>query len=103
MLAIEEKPADPKTDFAVTGAYMYSSDVFSVIKTLTPSGRGELEITDVNNHYIKTGSMRWSECVGEWTDAGTFASLHHANKMVRDLPIPEVLAPIMARDCRSYP
>ena len=82
VLRIEEKPADPKSDFAVIGIYFYDSTVFDIIKTLVPSGRGELEITDVNNHYINRGEMTWNELEGWWTDAGTFGSLLHASNLV---------------------
>ncbi len=82
VLQIEEKPANPKSDFAVIGIYFYDSTVFDIIKTLVPSGRGELEITDVNNHYINRGEMTWNALDGWWTDAGTFESLLHATKLV---------------------
>ncbi len=82
VLKIEEKPADPKSDFAVIGIYFYDHTVFDVIKTLVPSNRGELEITDVNNHYIDRGEMTWGELDGWWTDAGTFESLLHATNLV---------------------
>ncbi len=82
VLNIEEKPSEPKSDFAVIGIYFYDSTVFEVIKTLVPSNRGELEITDVNNHYINRGEMTWGELDGWWTDAGTFESLLHATNLV---------------------
>ena len=82
VLQIEEKPANPKSDFAVIGIYFYDAAVFDIIKTLVPSGRGELEITDVNNHYINRGEMTWNELDGWWTDAGTFESLLHATNLV---------------------
>ncbi|MCY7375614.1 MAG: NTP transferase domain-containing protein [Pyrinomonadaceae bacterium] len=82
VLQIEEKPENPKSDYAVIGIYFYSSDVFDVIKTLEPSGRGELEITDVNNHYINRNAMTWTELEGWWSDAGTFESLLHATNLV---------------------
>lgn len=82
VLQIEEKPANPKSDFAVIGIYFYDETVFDIIKTLVPSGRGELEITDVNNHYINRGEMTWNELDGWWTDAGTFESLLHATNLV---------------------
>lgn len=82
VLQIEEKPSAPKSDFAVIGIYFYDSSVFDIIKTLVPSGRGELEITDVNNHYINRGEMTWNELEGWWTDAGTFDSLLRASNMV---------------------
>jgi len=79
---IEEKPKRPKSDYAVTGIYMYDATVFDKIKTLVPSGRGELEITDVNNAYIREGTMTFSYLEGWWTDAGTFESLLRAGNLV---------------------
>lgn len=84
VVSIEEKPKQPKTDYAVTGMYFYDASVFSVVKTLKPSGRGELEITDVNNEYIRRKTMLWAELPGEWTDAGTFPSLLRANEIMAD-------------------
>lgn len=84
VLNIEEKPKDPKSDFAVIGVYFYDNTVFDVIRTLVPSGRGELEITDVNNHYIRRGEMTWNELDGWWTDAGTFESLLRASNLVAE-------------------
>jgi glucose-1-phosphate thymidylyltransferase len=84
VVRIEEKPAAPKSDYAVIGIYMYDSNVFEIIKTLKPSGRGELEITDVNNAYIARGEMTWDELEGWWTDAGTFESLLHASNLVAE-------------------
>jgi glucose-1-phosphate thymidylyltransferase len=83
VLRIEEKPAQPKSDLAVTGLYIYSNDVFDVVKTLKPSGRGELEITDVNNHYISKDAMKFTMLKGYWSDAGTFDSLIRAGIMVK--------------------
>ena len=82
ILRIEEKPARPASRYAVTGIYFYDATVFEITKTLKPSGRGELEITDVNNAYIKRGDMTWDIMEGWWTDAGTFESLHRANCLV---------------------
>jgi glucose-1-phosphate thymidylyltransferase len=84
VLQIEEKPSDPKSNLAVIGVYFYDATVFEIIKTLVPSGRGELEITDVNNHYINRGEMTWNELDGWWTDAGTFESLLHATNLVAE-------------------
>jgi len=84
VLQIEEKPKEPKSDLAVIGIYFYDPAVFDVIRTLVPSGRGELEITDVNNHYINRGEMTWNELDGWWTDAGTFDSLLRASNMVAE-------------------
>jgi glucose-1-phosphate thymidylyltransferase len=82
---IEEKPADPKSPYAVIGVYMYDNRVFDIIKTLVPSGRGELEITDVNNAYIEAGDLTWDVIEGWWTDAGTFESLLHASNLVAEM------------------
>lgn len=79
---IIEKPLDPPSSYAVTGVYVYDGRVFDVIKTLEPSARGELEITDVNNTYIKWGEMSYGILSGWWTDAGTFDSLLRANELV---------------------
>lgn len=84
VIRIEEKPAEPKSDYAVTGIYFYDATVFDIIKTLKPSGRGELEITDVNNAYIDRGEMTWNELEGWWTDAGTFESLLRASNLVAE-------------------
>lgn len=84
VIRIEEKPSHPRSDFAVIGIYFYDASVFDIIKTLVPSGRGELEITDVNNHYIGRGEMTWGELEGWWTDAGTFDSLLHATTLVAE-------------------
>lgn len=82
IVKIEEKPKKPQTNFAVTGFYMYDASVFEIIKTLKPSGRGELEITDVNNAYIERNEMTWEVIEGWWSDAGTFDSLLRANILV---------------------
>jgi len=79
IVAIEEKPAAPKSQYAVTGLYIYDQQVFDFIHQTKPSGRGELEITDVNNQYVQAGEMRWSELDGFWSDAGTFESLYWTN------------------------
>ncbi len=75
IIKIEEKPKNPKSKLAVTGLYIYDSKVFDYIKQVKPSGRGELEITDVNNKYIEEGLLEWAELKGYWSDAGTFDSL----------------------------
>jgi len=79
ILKIEEKPKKPKSEYAVTGLYLYDNSVFDIVKTIKPSQRGQLEITDVNNAYLKKGKLRWAELEGFWTDAGTPASLFKAN------------------------
>jgi len=84
LVQIEEKPRVPKSEYAVIGIYMYDSAVFQIIRTLKPSSRGELEITDVNNAYISRGEMTWEELDGWWSDAGTFDSLLRASNLVAE-------------------
>ena len=84
IVSIEEKPARPKSDYAVTGIYMYDDRVFEAIRTLRPSARGELEITDVNNWYLERGELACELLDGWWTDAGTFDSLHRAGNLVAE-------------------
>ncbi len=81
---IVEKPKNPKSNYAVIGIYMYDNQVFDIAKDLKPSDRGELEITDVNNEYIKRKSMTYSIIDGWWTDAGTFESLYRASRLVAE-------------------
>ena len=83
IISIEEKPKNPKSNCCVTGIYMYDAKVFKIIKTLKPSGRGELEITDVNNAYIDDNSLTFDILKGWWTDAGTFDSILKANELTR--------------------
>jgi len=83
VISIEEKPEEPKSDLAVTGLYLYDNGVFEIIRRLKPSGRGELEITDVNNEYIRLGEMSYSVLDGYWSDAGTFESLLRAGNIVK--------------------
>ena len=89
VIAIEEKPKAPKSNYAVIGIYLYDKSVFEKIRRLKPSARGELEITDVNNYYIEEGKLAYEVLDGWWTDAGTFESLRNlvsetgANKMDR--------------------
>lgn len=85
IVSIEEKPKNPKSNFIVTGIYMYDSQVFDIIKTLKPSQRGELEITDVNNEYIRRGELYFDFLKGWWTDAGTFESLKRANELAENM------------------
>jgi glucose-1-phosphate thymidylyltransferase len=80
IIAIEEKPKEPKSNMAVTGLYLYDNKVFDIIKKVEPSGRGELEISDVNNAYIKEGKLTWAKLNGYWSDAGTFRSLYSAGR-----------------------
>lgn len=105
VLRIEEKPEFPKSEYAVIGIYMYDASVYDIIRTLKPSRRNELEITDVNNAYIARGEMTWEELEGWWTDAGTFDSLRRASNLVaetgankeeiadRQLPIADFVSP----------
>jgi glucose-1-phosphate thymidylyltransferase len=82
IVAIEEKPKQPKSGFAVIGIYMYDPRVFDIIRTLKPSSRGELEITDVNNAYLQAGALEHDVLEGWWSDAGTFESLHRVSNLV---------------------
>ena len=82
VVGIEEKPKIPKSNYAVIGVYLYDNTVFEKIKRLKPSGRGELEITDVNNFYVQEGTLTYETLDGWWTDAGTFESLLRANNLV---------------------
>ncbi|HMS18180.1 MAG TPA: sugar phosphate nucleotidyltransferase [Planctomycetota bacterium] len=84
VISIVEKPKAPKSNLAVIGIYMYDESVFEIIKTLKPSDRGELEITDVNNAYLARGEMTYEVLSGWWTDAGTFESLHRASNLIHD-------------------
>jgi glucose-1-phosphate thymidylyltransferase len=82
VVRIEEKPERPRSPYAVTGIYLYDAQVFNIIRTLKPSGRGEMEITDVNNRYLEPGQLTYEILKGWWTDAGTFSSLHRAGNLV---------------------
>lgn len=84
VIKIVEKPAQPKSNMAVTGIYFYDSEVFKLISKLSPSARGELEITDVNNMYLEQGTLTYEVLEGWWTDAGTFPSLHRAANLVAE-------------------
>jgi glucose-1-phosphate thymidylyltransferase len=84
VVRIDEKPSVPQSDYAVIGIYMYDGAVYDIIRSLKPSGRGELEITDVNNAYIARNQMTWEELDGWWTDAGTFESLLRASILVAE-------------------
>lgn len=86
IIAIEEKPKKPKSDYAIIGIYFYDASVFDIIRGLKPSDRGELEITDVNNAYIAKNQMAYDILEGWWTDAGTFESLDRANELVIKKP-----------------
>lgn len=84
IIRIEEKPKEPKSSYAVIGIYMYDATVFDRIRKLQPSGRGEFEITDVNNQYLEEGTLTYSILEGWWTDAGTFDSLRRATNLVAE-------------------
>jgi glucose-1-phosphate thymidylyltransferase len=83
IVGIVEKPRSPRSDLAVTGVYLYDAQVYDLVRTLRPSARGELEITDVNVAYLRRGELRFDVMRGWWTDAGTFDSLHQANELLR--------------------
>ncbi|CAM3335373.1 MULTISPECIES: sugar phosphate nucleotidyltransferase [Saccharibacillus] len=85
IISIEEKPKQPRSSYAVTGIYMFDHTVFDIIKTLKPSERGELEITDVNNAYIQNGQLTYDVLEGWWTDAGTHPSLARANELAKEM------------------
>ena len=84
VVGIQEKPSNPRSNYAVIGIYLYDATVFQKIRRLKPSGRGELEITDVNNFYIQEGNLSYEILDGWWTDAGTFESLLRANNLVAE-------------------
>jgi glucose-1-phosphate thymidylyltransferase len=86
VINIEEKPKKPRSDYIITGIYFYDNAVFDIIRTLKPSARGELEISDVNNAYIAKGRLMYDILDGWWTDAGTFDSLNRANELVIKKP-----------------
>lgn len=94
ILRIEEKPKHPKSPYAVIGIYMYDNSVFDKIRTLKPSGRGELEVTDINNLYLREGTLSYSILEGWWTDAGTFESLRHATNLVAETGANNVAKPV---------
>jgi glucose-1-phosphate thymidylyltransferase len=84
ILSIEEKPAEPKSNYCVTGIYLYDATVFELIETVRPSARGEMEISDVNAAYLSKAELRHQFIQGWWSDAGTFESLRHANDLIRE-------------------
>ncbi len=89
VIHVEEKPEYPKSNLAMTGLYMFDSKIFDIIRTLVPSARGELELTDAITHYIQTGNCYYNILSGFWSDAGTFESLHRASSLVRKKEVPE--------------
>jgi glucose-1-phosphate thymidylyltransferase len=96
VLSIVEKPKYPKSNYCVTGIYMYDNNVFNIVKTLKPSGRGELEVTDVNNAYVHTQNLTSDNFTGWWTDAGTFDSLNHANNLIKESELDDHAAEILS-------
>jgi len=92
VVGIEEKPKAPKSNLSVTGIYFYDGQVFDIIRRQKPSGRGEMEITDVNNAYIERGQMSFGTFQGWWSDAGTYPSLAHANELAlrESMPFPDI-------------
>ena len=84
IVSVEEKPAQPKSNYCVTGIYLYDATVFDIIETVRPSARGEMEISDVNAEYLRRGQLRHTFFEGWWSDAGTFESLQHANTLIRE-------------------
>ena len=96
VLGIEEKPKAPKSNLSVTGIYFYDATVFDIIKTVKPSGRGEMEITDVNNAYIAKGQLSFGTFKGWWTDAGTFPSLAHTSELANGegAPVPQAMGKV---------
>ncbi len=93
IVRIEEKPRRPRSRYAVTGIYFYDNSVFKKIQRLKPSGRGELEITDINNMYLEEGTLTYSILEGWWTDAGTFESLRRASNLVAETSANKMFAP----------
>jgi glucose-1-phosphate thymidylyltransferase len=103
VVGIEEKPARPKSRYAVTGIYFYDARVFEIVRTLRPSARGELEITDVNNWYLKHGQLTYEVLEGWWTDAGTFESLQRASHLVATTGANKLDVPAAPRPAARIP
>jgi glucose-1-phosphate thymidylyltransferase len=101
-VSIEEKPDIPKSDYAVTGAYIYDNRVVDIAKNLSPSNRGEVEITDINNWYLEKGELEVSRIEGEWLDAGTFDSLLEAGNIVRDKGLYKKFDPLIDKAIAEY-
>ena len=100
IVGIEEKPKHPKSRYAVTGIYFYDDSVFDRIRKLQPSGRGEYEITDVNNSYLAEGTLHYELLEGWWTDAGTFESLWHASSLLREKALRQIETPVASGTAR---
>jgi glucose-1-phosphate thymidylyltransferase len=101
-ISIEEKPEEPKSNYAVTGAYIYDNRVVEIAKSLTPSNRGEIEVTDINNWYLSRGELEVAKVEGEWLDAGTFDSLLDAGNIVRDKEIYKNFDPLIDKAIEEY-
>lgn len=101
-MSIEEKPKNPKSNFAVAGAYVYDRRVVEIAKNLKPSKRGEIEITDINNEYLKTGELRVEKLRGEWMDAGTFDSLLEAGNIVKKKGIAKNFDPLVNKAIEEF-
>ncbi len=102
VISIEEKPEKPKSNFCVTGIYTYNKEVIEIAKSLEPSERGEIEITDINKEYLRRGSLRVGKIKGAWLDAGTFDSLLEANKIVKEKHIYENMDPVINRAIEKF-
>lgn len=101
-ISIEEKPKKPKTDYCVTGAYIYDNRVLEIAKKLKPSNRGEIEVTDINNVYLKSGELMVEKISGDWLDAGTFDSLLEAGNIVRDKKIYKGFHPMVDKAIAEF-
>ncbi len=102
VLSIEEKPKNPKSNFCVPGIYVYDSRVIEIAKSLKPSERGEIEITDLNNKYLEMGELRVEKIQGAWLDAGTFDSLLEAGNVVKEKKLYENFDPIIDKAIREF-
>ncbi len=102
VVSIEEKPALPKSNYAVTGVYVYDNRVVDVAKSLKPSDRGEVEVTDINNWYLKQGELEVAKVEGEWLDAGTFDSLLEAGNIVKDKGLYKNFDPLIDKAIEEY-
>ena len=101
-LSIEEKPEKPKSNHAVTGLYVYDNQVTEIAKSLKPSGRGEIEITDINNEYLKRGELTVNKIEGAWLDAGTFDALLEAGNVVKEKNISKNFDPIIEKAIQEF-
>jgi glucose-1-phosphate thymidylyltransferase len=102
VISIEEKPAKPKSNFAISGLYVYDKEVVEIAKKLTPSDRGELEITDIHNEYLKKGKLKVEKLEGVWMDAGTIDSLLEAGQVVKDKMIYAKMHPLINKAIKKF-